>query len=327
MTENAQRIRHTTPALFRSAGAVCVLGALLTGTLAYGQSPESSPKDFTIAVDVSRVVLDVTVTDRKGRWIPGLRMEQFRVFEDGVAQQVLHVSQEDRPLTLGLVIDSSRSIGDRRREVIIGAMRLAVLSHEQDDLFLVAFNDAPRLGLTEDGVFTRHLPRLRNALFQMKPEGRTALYDAVGMTLAKLREGKWEREAAVIFSDGGDTASEATLEETLERVQRSNALVYAIGLASEINPYRSPKTLKKLAHASGGEAFFPETDLGLKQVCETIAEEMRSQYTLTYAPSNARRAGQYREIKVEVGGEGDKKWQVRAREGYFEPDDRQEARR
>ena len=316
MAENARTMPPATPALFPSVGALCVLGVLLAGPLTNAQTPN---EDFTIAVDVSRVVLDVTVTDRKGRWIPGVTAGQFRVFEDGVEQEVLHVTQEDRPLTLGLVIDSSRSIGERRREVIVGAMRLAVLSHEQDDLFLVSFNDRPRLSQFENGHFTRNLPTLRSALFEMKPEGLTALYDAVVMALDKLSEGKWEREAAVLFSDGGDTASDATMEETLERVQRSNALVYAIGLASEINPYRSPKTLKKLAQASGGEAFFPVTDEELKRVCEDIATEMRSQYTLTYAPSNPRREGRYREIKVQVENEGGKDWQVRAREGYFEP--------
>jgi VWFA-related protein len=315
MAENARQMPQATPALLASVGALCVLGILLTAGPTAAQTVR---EDFTIAVDVSRVVLDVTVTDRKGRWIPGLTREQFRVLEDGVEQEILHITQEDRPLTLGLVIDSSRSIGERRREVIVGAMRLAVLSHEQDDLFLVSFNDKASLGHFQDGDFTRNLPTLRNALFGMKPEGLTALYDGVIMALDKLREGRWEREAAVLFSDGGDTASDATLEETLERVQRSDALLYTIGLASEINPYRSPKTLKKLAQASGGEAFFPVTDEELKRVCENIATEMRSQYTLTYAPSNPRREGIYREIKVRVEETG-KDWQVRAREGYFEP--------
>ena len=316
MAGNARSTRERTPALFRSAGALLVCAALLAASTLRSQIPE---KDFTIAVDVDRVVLDVTVTDRKGRWIPGLAAEQFRLFEDGVEQEVLDVTQEDRPLTLALVIDSSRSIGDRRSEVIVGAMRLAVLSHDQDDLFLVSFNDSPRLGLAENGTFTNSLPTLRDSLFSMKPEGRTALFDALIMALDKLREGKWEREAAVIFSDGGDTASNATLEDALDRVQRSNALVYAIGLASEINPYRSPKTLRKLAEASGGEAYFPSTDDELKRVCEAIAEEMRSQYTLTYAPSNGRQEGRYREIRVKVSNAKAEKWEVRAREGYFEP--------
>ena len=307
---------HALARSFR-AGALNVLAAALSVAGATAQSSQQDG-DFTIAVDVDRVVLDVTVTDRKGRPAAGLPPELFRVFEDGVEQQVLKVEQEDRPLTLGLVVDSSRSIGERRAEIIHGAMRLAVLSHDDDDLFLVAFNDEPRFGLPDGVDFTSNPPTLRDALFEMVPEGRTSLYDAVNVALDRLEHAKWEREAAVVFSDGGDTASAATLEDTLERVQRSNALVYTIGLASEINPYRSPKTLKRLARASGGEAFFPESDAELERVCEEIAREMRSQYTLTYAPSNARQEGRYREIEVRLAGADANRWKVRARQGYFE---------
>jgi VWFA-related protein len=324
MADYADTTQERTPALGISAGALCILGLVLAGGVAKAQQATLN-KGYTIAVDVNRVVLDVTVTDRKGRWIPGLTQDRFRLLEDGVEQKILDVTQEDRPLTLGLVVDSSRSIGERRAEVITGVMRLGVLSHEEDDLFLVSFNDAPHFGLDGPGSYTRSLPTLRNALFKMTPEGRTALYDAVILTLDQLAAGKWEREAAVIFSDGGDTASHASLEEAIERVQRSNALVYAVGLASDINPYRSPKTLKKLARASGGEAFFPTHDDELKNVCESIAKEMRSQYTLTYAPANTSREGRYREISVEIAGGG--KWEVRAREGYFEPNDGGEPRR
>ncbi|MEZ5397405.1 MAG: VWA domain-containing protein [Bryobacterales bacterium] len=312
--------REKTPALDLSAGAFSVVLGLLAVAVVFGQqAPSEARNDFTIAVDVDRVVLDVTVTDRKGRWISGLGAGNFRILEDGKEQTILDVTQEDRPLTLGLVIDSSRSVGERRAEIIEGAMRLAALSRDDDDLFLVSFNDVPRLGLSGPESFTRHLPTLRHALFEMVPDGRTALYDAVAVALDKLAQGKWDRQAAVIFSDGGDTASLLTLDQTLDRVRRSNALVYAIGLASEINPYRSSKTLKQLAHASGGEAFFPTERKSLQRVCETIAHEIRSQYTLTYAPSNSRQEGAYRKIEIEVRGEDGKKLDARTREGYFEP--------
>jgi VWFA-related protein len=154
----------------------------------------------------------------------------------------------------------------------------------------------------------------------MKPDGQTALYDGLTVALDELNRGKWERQAAVIFSDGGDTSSKATIEETLERVRRSNGLVYAIGLASLNNPYRSPKVLKRLARASGGEAYFPEGSSELQAVCEAIATEMRSQYTLTYAPANPRQDGKYREITVKLIDPAAKGWKLRAREGYYEPE-------
>ena len=312
------RARIRTPALSISAGVLWPL-ALMLSLRTIPAQPLSPEGDYTIAVDVSRVVLDVTVYDKKGRLIPGLNADNFRLFEDGVEQKILQLAQEDRPLTLGLVVDSSRSIGESRPQVIEGAMRLAKLSHDQDDVFLVSFNDAPRFGLERDVRFTSSLTTLREALFGMRPEGLTALYDAVSMALDELSRGKWEREAAVIFSDGGDTASNATLEQTLEAVRRSNALVYAIGLASPENPYNSPGVLKKLANASGAEAFFPKTREDLQKVCEAIAIEMRSQYTMTYAPANPRQDGLYRKIEIELVSPAAKGWKVRAREGYYEP--------
>ena len=272
-----------------------------------------------IAVEVTRVVLDVTVYDKQGRLVTGLGPESFLVLEDGLEQPILSLTQEDRPLTLGLVVDSSRSIGERRPEVINGAMRLSNLSHDQDDVFVIAFNDVPRFGLERKTASARGPSVLRNALLAMKPEGQTALYDGLIMALEELERGKWERQAAVIFSDGGDTSSKATIEETLERVRRSNGLVYAIGLSSYTNPYRSPKVLKKLARASGGEAYFPKEPGELQAVCEAIAKEMRSQYTLTYAPVNPRQGGLYREITVKLIDPAAKGWQIRAREGYYEP--------
>lgn len=311
------RLSYRTPALTTSVGVGLLVGLALTvSTDAPAQ--QAPPSDYKIAVDVSRVVLDVTVYDRQGRLIPGLTAKDFRVMEDGIKQKILNLAQEDRPLTLGLVVDSSRSIGESRPEVIVGAMRLAKLSHPEDDVFLVSFNDTAHFGLPRESAFTRDLPTLRNALFDMKPEGRTALYDAVAMALGELEHGGWDRKAAVIFSDGGDTASRETLEDALERVKRSNALVYAIGLGSALNPYRSPKILKQLARASGGEAYFPKAREELQQACESIATEMRSQYTLTYAPSNPRREGRYRDIEVQLVSPDAKHWRIRAREGYYE---------
>lgn len=325
MAAKRTQITGLSSALLLGAGVACVLCWVAAGS-GLARADDQAP-EFTIAVDVSQVVLDVTVRDRRGRLIPGLIADRFRVYEDGVEQEILDVSQADRPLTLGLVVDSSRSIGERRREIIQGAMRLAALSHDNDDLFLVSFNDRPRFGLGRDTAYTRDLPTLRTALFRMRPEGMTSLYDAVLSALDHLSRGKWEREAAVVFSDGGDTASQATLEETLERVRRSDALVYTIGLASEINPYRSSKTLKQIARASGGEAYFPRREYELERACEEIATEMRSQYTVTYSPSGASHEGLYRKIEVNVVGEGSDKWRVRAREGYYEPGERRGADR
>jgi VWFA-related protein len=169
-------------------------------------------------------------------------------------------------------------------------------------------------------AFTGSPTVLRDALMKMKAEGQTALYDGLTMALDELARGKWERQAAVVFSDGGDTSSKATVEETLERVRRSDALVYTIGLASLSNPYRSPKVLKRLARASGGDAYFPEGPSELQAVCEAVAKEMRSQYTLTYAPGNPREEGLYREIVVKLVDPAAKGWRLRAREGYYEPD-------
>ena len=302
--------RFAIPALFASVGIAACLALAAAGSA-------SDEKEFSIAVDVERVELNVTVLTPDGRLVPDLTADNFRVFEDGVEQQIRSFSALERPLNLALVIDNSRSMGPQRAPVIMGAMRLSALSHADDDIAVVHFNETPRVGLGGRSINAADAPKLREALFELRPDGMTALYDALSVALGELDRGPWKRQAAVVFSDGADNASQAALEDALTRLKRSNAMVYAIGLSEPQDPYASPKVLRQITRVSGGAAFFPDSTEELFAACERIAREIRAQYTVSYSPSHPSRDGGYRRIRVEVASPKHRKLEVRAREGYL----------
>jgi VWFA-related protein len=301
-------------------------------TPAFAQIPvpnaQPAPPDQTnngqgpsIKVDVNLVVLHTTVLDDRGRFAEGLKQDNFRVFEDKVEQKLAVFKREDVPVSMGLVIDNSGSMRDKRPRVNEAALTLVQTSNPQDEAFVVNFNDDFYLDLDKD--FTNSIPELKEALERIDSRGSTALYDAVIGSLDHLKKASKDKRVLLIVTDGEDNTSHNSLDKTIREVQKTDTVIYTIGLLSEEskkNAKRAKKALEQLAQASGGLAFFPENVDDVHNICEQVARDIRNQYTLAYYPSNTRRDGSFRGVQVEViPPRGRGKLVARTRNGYYAP--------
>jgi Ca-activated chloride channel family protein len=262
------------------------------------------------------VVLPVVVTDKQGRYIADIERERFSVFDNGRPVPIEIFSNEDTPLTMGLVIDASGSMRPKIGEVISASIAFAQASNPADEVFAIRFNDDVRdLVRERQFLLAGDLDALGSALRSMRPDGRTALYDALIDGLDHLTNGSRARKALVVVSDGGDNASEATLERVLARARASNAAIYTIGVFDDDDMDKNPGVLKSLAHATGGERYLPRSSSELLQACVRIAREIRSGYTIGYVPPD--HDGAYHRIRVDVRPAPSQKLKVRTRPGYF----------
>ncbi len=276
----------------------------------------ASQDGFQISVNVDLVVLNATVRDRNGRLVADLTQRDFSVVEDGVAQTLRVFRREDIPVTVGLVIDHSGSMRSKLDNVIGAALEFLEFSNSEDQLFVVNFNETVSFGLPLAMEFTSVPGALKSAILEAPTAGKTALYDAVSMALKRLDFGKRDRNVLLVVSDGADNASRMNLDELLKIAGQSSAMIYAIGVFAAADPDRNPDVLRKLAQATGGEAFFPKELKDLPAVCERIAREIRNQYILGYVSTNSQQAGTYRRIRVKAKAESDEKLSVRTRAGY-----------
>ena len=275
---------------------------------------------YVIRTNVDLVVLRATVRDRKGAPVSGLSKENFQVFEDKVPQQIESFSHEDIPVTVGLVMDNSGSMRPKRSDVVGAALAFVRSSNPQDQMFVVNFNEHVSMGLPADSPFTNDPQRLEPALFRSVLTGMTALYDAVAVALQQLQKGKWDKKVLIVVSDGGDNASKRNLAQVMSLVNQSNAAIYTMGIFDQSDEDRNPHVLKQLSEASGGEAFFPKTLQDVLPICEQIAHNIRSQYTITFVPTNKKQDGAYRSISVQAREtSGGRRLSVSTRAGYSAP--------
>jgi VWFA-related protein len=275
---------------------------------------------FAIRTNADLVVLQATVRDHKGAPVSGLSKENFQVYEDKAPQQIESFSHEDVPVTVGLVIDNSGSMRPKRSEVIAAAKAFVRSSNPADQMFVVNFNEHVSMGLPANLSFTNNEAQLETALTRNVLSGLTALYDAVAVSLEQLQKGRWDKKVLIVVSDGGDDASKRNLAQVLSTVNQSNAAIYTLGIFDENDEDRNPHVLKQLSRASGGEAFFPKTLQDILPICEQIARDIRSQYTITFVPTNKKQDGAYRSIDVKAhepsrGG----RLSVSTRAGYSAP--------
>jgi Ca-activated chloride channel family protein len=274
-----------------------------------------------IKVDVNLVVLHTTVLDDRGRFVEGLAQDNFRVYEDKVEQKLSVFKREDIPVSMGLVIDNSGSMRDKRPRVNEAALTLVQNSNPQDEAFVVNFNDDFYLDLDKD--FSSSIPELKEALERIDARGSTALYDAIIGSIDHLKKGKKEKKVLLIVTDGEDNTSRYSLEKTIREIQKTDTVIYTIGLLSQESK-RSAKNAKKalteIALASGGVAYFPENVDDVHSICEQVAHDIRHQYTLGYYPSNVAKDGSFRSVHVDViPPHGKGKLSVRTRNGYYAP--------
>jgi Ca-activated chloride channel homolog len=285
------------------------------------QSPDTHRQGSTIKVDVGLVVLHTTVLDDRGKFADGLKAENFRIYEDKVEQKIATFKREDVPVSMGLVIDNSGSMRDKRPRVNEAALTLVEASNPQDQAFVVNFNDDFYLDLDKD--FTSSIPELKEALERIDSRGSTALYDAIIGSLDHLKKGNRDKKVLLVVTDGEDNASHYSLEKTIREIQKTDTVIYTIGLLGDERRKEkntAMRALKHIAEASGGLAFFPENVDDVHSICEQVAHDIRNQYTLAYYPSNTRKDGTFRAVTVQViSPRGRGKLVARTRNGYYAP--------
>ncbi len=280
-----------------------------------GQS--ALPGISSISVDVNLVVLHASVRDQQGGFVSGLEKEDFRVFEDGRRQSIRLFQHEDVPVSVGLVVDNSASMGPKRPDVTAAALAFARSSNPRDELFVVNFNQKVSFGLPDTKLFSTSPTELEAALNGVPAYGRTALYDAIEAGLEHMTKASRDKKVLILVSDGGDNSSHHQLKEVLDDSTRSNVIIYAIGLLDEHDADQDPGFLRKIARVTGGEAFFPDPTSEAVNTCKHIAQDIRQQYTLGYVPTNDKLDNTYRTVKVEVHGKGRGRLHVRTRAGYI----------
>jgi Ca-activated chloride channel family protein len=288
--------------------------------------PGAQPSpDHRLKSDVELVVLHVTVADEKGQFVEDLKRDNFKVYEQKVEQKISFFSRDDVPVTMGLVIDNSGSMREKRSQVNAAAMTFVRTSNPQDEAFVVNFND--EYYLDTDGDFTNDPKNLDEALSRIDTRGSTALYDAVIGSLAHLKKGHKDKRVLLVVTDGDDDASQKSFEDAIKAAEQSNATIYTIGVFSEDDlktnkkmVRHSRKVLTELAEATGGQAYFPDNLDQVTPVCEQVAREIRNQYTVGYYPTNTAKDGSFRPVDLKVippNGRG--KLMVRTRTGYYAP--------
>jgi VWFA-related protein len=277
------------------------------------------PSDFTIRTTSRLVLLDVSVKDASGGFVSGLSKDNFKVYENGQPQPVTQFANADIPVTVGIAVDESGSMRPKRAEVVTAALAFNQASNPMDEMFIINFNEKPRRGLPDDVLFSDDVQQLRLALYQGIPEGRTALYDAVEMSLNQLEFGRRDKKTLVVISDGGDNHSRHTLEDVTREVLRSVATIYTVGLYDEDDPESNEGVLKKLANVSGGVFYHPKALDEIIPICRQIAKDIRTRYTIGYVPPAEGKAE--RHIKVVASSPDHTKLLVRTRTSYvFSPD-------
>jgi len=256
-----------------------------------------------IRVDTTLVLIPVTVTDPLNRFVTGLEREHFRLFEDKIEQELTHFASEDAPLSIGLVFDCSGSMGAKLQKSRQAAAQFFKLANPEDEFFLVQFNDRPALA----AGFTHSTEEIQNRLTFTQSKGRTALLDAIYLSMNEMKKAHNPRKAILVISDGGDTSSRYTQSEIKNLVREADDQIYAIGrfesmggrsrTAEELS---GPGLMTELAEQTGGRHFPVENINELPDIAAKVGIELRNQYVLGYTPTNAQRDGKYRRVTVKV---------------------------
>ncbi|MGE5645327.1 MAG: VWA domain-containing protein [Acidobacteriota bacterium] len=282
---------------------------------ALAASASAQDDQAVFRADTRLVVLHATVVDKKGQLVTNLQRDAFRVFEDGVEQQMKLFKREDVPVSMGIVIDNSGSMRDKRKKVEDAALALVKASNPNDEVFIVNFNDEPYL----DVDFTNDIKKLQDGCARIDSRGGTAMRDALEASMDHLKaKGKRDKKVIVVVTDGNDNASETTIEKLVQKAQQQEVLIYAIGLLNEEErreAKRAKRALDALASATGGLSYYPKAVEDVGEFTLRVAHDIRNQYTLAYSPQKQALDGTYRQIKVTVNA-GNKP-SVRTRTGYY----------
>ena len=297
-------------------GAVLSLAALTAAAQPAAKRVDDDP-GLTFKAGTKEVVLHTAILDRSGHFVTDLPQSAFKVYEEEVLQELRYFRREDVPVSLGILVDNSGSMRDKRRQVNTAAVDFVKASNPKDEVFIVNFNDEGFL----DSPFTSDVLRLQDALQRIDSRGGTALYDAVGMSLDYLSEkAKWDKQVLLIVTDGEDNASVLDLERLVRRLQEGDTVIYAVGLLSEEDrrsAKRATRAVQNITRSTGGTAHFPKSVGEVHAIAQKVAEDIRSQYILAYTPASSSATSRFRRVKVVLSGKSAKKLQVRHRPGYY----------
>jgi VWFA-related protein len=278
-----------------------------------GPPPDDPGDELVFRSDTRLVVLYLGVFDKSGRVATSVTKDSIKVFENEVEQPIRVFRREDVPVSLGIVIDNSGSMRDKRQKVEAAAIKLVKAVKKTDEIFIVNFNDDAFL----DQPFTNDLSKLEEGVARIDSRGGTAMRDALSMSIDHVKaEGKRDKKVLLVITDGNDTTSVGiTLEKLVEKAQRSGVLIYCIGILGQEerrDAKRAQRAMETLTKASGGVAYFPLTVEEVDSIAEQVAADIRNQYVLAYSPTNQNLDGTYRRIKVTSG-----KLSIRTRTGYY----------
>jgi Ca-activated chloride channel family protein len=286
-----------------------------TAKVAVPETRKGVDDKYVFKKDVEEVMLYATVVDPRNRMVTNLDRNAFAVYEDGQPQQITSFRHDDVPVSLGILIDNSGSMRDKRPKVNQAALNLVRASNPEDEVFIVNFSDDAYL----DQDFTSNIELMRDALDHIDSRGGTAMYDAVIASANQLAKGaKREKKVLLVVTDGEDNASRDNLEEAVKRVQDdAGPTIYTIGiLGDDKESKRARRALERLAAETGGVAYFPKDLTEVDAISRAVAHDIRNQYTLGYKPSRPQSEGGFRNVRVEARS-GREKLQVRTKSGYF----------
>jgi VWFA-related protein len=283
-----------------------------------GEIQKSQDGSYTMHKDVDEVLLICAVVDEKGQPIQDLGRGDFRVWEDGVPQATSSFLHQDQPVSLGILVDNSGSMRDKRAAVNAAALNLLKASNSQDAAFIVNFSDRAIL----DQAFTSDIAALNRGLSHFDSRGTTALYDAVAASADELvNHAKLPKQVLLVITDGADNASRLDLEQAIRRVQNlGGPVVYTIGLLFGIDKEESARAkndLEKLSQETGGIAYFPRSLQEVDSIATAVARDIRGQYTIGYHSTKPVNLGGYRVVRVEANAPKHGKMIVRTRRGYY----------
>jgi len=303
--------------------AFLLLTFAATVALAQTLPPQALNQDAILGDDESvifhagtrLVVLHATVTDAAGKVITDLPRSAFTVYENGIEQPLKIFRREDVPVSMGMVVDNSSSMRDKRAKVAAASMALVKASNPEDEMFIVNFNEDAYL----DQPFTSDNPKLAAALDRIDSKGNTAMFDALNMSMNYLIDkGTKDKKVLLVVTDGNDNTSQTTLKQLIYKARQNEVLIYSIGLLSDDEPREAKKAtaaLKALTTATGGIDYYPKDLAEIDRITPQVAHEIRNQFTLAYSPTNQALDGSFRKVDVVVNGFGHPT--VRTRNGYY----------
>jgi VWFA-related protein len=265
--------------------------------------PKATSRPSNIRIDKTLVLINVTVTDPLNRFVTGLEKEHFRLFEDKIQQDITQFSSEDAPISIGLVFDTSGSMGSKLQKSRQAAAEFFKTANPADEFFLVQFNDRPELSVP----FTTDTDKIQSTLTFTQSKGRTALLDSVYLAMHEMKKAHNPRKAVLIISDGGDNSSRYTETEIKNAVREADVQIFAIGIFESMgNRGRTPEEssgpglLNELAEQTGGREYAVENIAELPDIAAKIGIELRNEYILGYTPRNRERDGKYRKVQVKL---------------------------